>query len=163
MNLDIVKRLYDYNNWAWDEVFASLEQLPDEPYKAARPYFWGSLHGLAVHGLTAEWIWLQRLQGVSPTAMLDPAAFADFAAVKAQWLDVRAGWQRYLASLSEDDLDRDVEYRNTRGNGFTLARLDILLHLVNHATEHRSQMTPELYALGVPTKQLDYMRFRLKP
>ncbi len=163
MTLDTVKRLYKYNNWAWDEVFGSLEKLPDDAYKLERPFFWGSLHGLAVHALTAEWIWLHRLQGESPNAMLDPAAYEDFAAVKTHWLEVRAGWQSFLASLSEDDLQRNVDYRNTRGNGFTLAALDIMLHVLNHATEHRSQMTPELYALGSPTKPLDYMRFRLRP
>ncbi len=33
------------------------------------------------------------------------------------------------------------------------------LFAYNHATEHRSQMTPVLYRLGHGTESLDYARF----
>jgi uncharacterized damage-inducible protein DinB len=59
-------------------------------------------------------------------------------------------------------LARPVEYRNTRGNGFTLTLVDIVQHVANHATEHRSQITPILFQLGQPTQPLDFMLFCLR-
>lgn len=162
MLLAQIQNLYAYNNWAWDHVFGSLEKLPDEVYKAARPFFWESLHGVTVHSMAAEAIWLARIQGSSPAGMPSPADFADFMAVKERWLMLRTAWEAFLHSLSTEELAREVVYRNTRGNGFTLPLADILLHVANHATEHRSQMTPVLYALGVGTEPLDYMRFCLR-
>ncbi|MCA9937545.1 MAG: DinB family protein [Anaerolineales bacterium] len=153
------QRLFAYNEWAWRQVFPSLAQLPDAEYKAARPFFWGSLHGLMVHAVAAEAIWLTRLHGDSPTAMPQPEAFADFAAVRAQWEAGNAAWQVYLAGLTEGDATRIVSYQNTRGDAFQLPVADIVQHVANHATEHRSQMTPILFNSGVPTPPLDYMLF----
>ena len=42
--------LYEYSCWAWDQVMDSLAQIPETEYRLARPVFWGSLHGLVVHG-----------------------------------------------------------------------------------------------------------------
>jgi uncharacterized damage-inducible protein DinB len=156
------QQLYAYNDWAWDQVFLSLERLDPAEYHLDRSFFWGSLHGLTVHALTAEWLWLRRIGGDSPTALLDPVDFPDFAMVRATWLPVRSEWKRLLESLAVADLPRPVSYRTTQGTPHTLPLLDILQHVPNHATEHRSQMTPVLYALGVPTPPLDYMRFRLE-
>lgn len=162
MSLQHFHHLYAYNNWAWDHVFTSLEKVDPAAYLAERPFFWESLHGLAVHGLTAEWIWLARIRGENPAQMLDPAGYPDFPAVKAHWLAVRREWGLYLEGLVDKDLDGTIEYRNTRGNGFTLGTQDLLHHIFNHATEHRSQMTPILFQLGYPTPALDYLYFRLR-
>lgn len=156
------QQLFAYNAWAWDRVFPSLERLDPAEYHKEREVFWGSLHDLAVHALSAEWIWLRRISGDSPTALLDPADFPDFAMVRATWLPVRSEWTRLLETLTAQDLPRPVSYRTTGGTPHTLPLLDILQHVPNHATEHRSQMTPVLDALGVPTEPLDYMRFRLE-
>lgn len=157
-----ITQLFAYNATAWDSVFQSLAKLDDETYKAPRPFFWGSLHEAAVHCLMAESIWLARCQGSSPSTLLNPADYADFSAVKTHWLTVRADWEDYLARLTPAGYNQPIEYRNTKGNGFSLILKDILQHVINHATEHRSQMTPTLYNLGVPTVPLDYMSFCLR-
>ena len=94
--------------------------------------------------------------------MLDPGDFAEFVEVETRWSAVRAEWHTYLDGLSEVDLPEIVDYRNTRGNGFSLPLQDVLQHVVNHATEHRSQITPLLYRAGARTEPLDYMRMRLR-
>lgn len=161
MSADSIRKLYRYNQWAWGRVWPSLEQLPDEAVKAERPFFWGSLHGLAVHGAFAEGVWLRRLHGESPQKMWDPAEFADTAAVRARWEAGNQQLQAYLAGLTDTDLARLIHYKNTQGETFSLAQGDILQHLANHGTEHRSQMTPILFQLGVPTPPLDFMIFCL--
>ncbi len=153
--------LFAYNSWAWRRVFPSLASLPDAEYKAERPFFWGSLHGLMTHGVTAEWIWLERIQGNNPTKLLDPDDFADFAGIRARWEIERERWGDYLADLTETELQRTVVYRNTRGTTYQMPARAILQHVVNHSTEHRSQMTPVLFQLNAGTKMLDYMAFQL--
>lgn len=157
-----IQNLFAYNEWAWQRVFPSLAKLDDEVYKAQRPFFWNSLHGLMVHSAAAEFIWHQRIQGNSPAALFDPQIFTNFAAVQSQWETTNIELQSYLVHLTEEELSRLVAYRNTRGHGFTLPVLEILEHVANHATEHRCQMTPVLYELGVPTEPLDYMLYALK-
>ncbi|MCB9421583.1 MAG: DinB family protein [Ardenticatenaceae bacterium] len=164
MLADHIRTLFAYNVWAWNHVLASLEQLDEAVYKAKRPLFdQTSLHAMFVHCLTAESIWLSRCLGHNPTSMFDPDAYNDVTAVQQHWTAVRDDWANFLRGLTDKELTRIVAYQNTRGDSFSLSLADILQHVINHATEHRSQMTPILFQLGVPTPPLDYMRFRLRP
>lgn len=159
-----IRTLFDYNLWAWNHVLTSMVKLSEADYMAKRPLFaQTSLHEQLVHCLAAESIWLSRCLGSSPTTMFDPNAYAGLTAVQQQWATVRDDWSNFLRGLTNDAVQRDIPYHNTKGDSFNLKLADILQHVVNHATEHRSQMTPVLFQLGVPTPPLDYMRFRLRP
>ena len=162
MSVDRMRRLFAYNQWAWDRVFPQVEQLSAEDYFVDRGSFWGSVHSALVHSMSAEWIWLSRIHGSSPAGMLNAADFPDFATVKARWLPINAEFQTYVGSLTEGDLQRTVTFSNTRGKVGTLILGDLLQHVINHATEHRSQISPVLWTLGVPTSPLDYMVFCLE-
>ncbi len=154
--------LFRYNAWAWNRVLPSLARLDETAYRQVRPFFWRSLQELLVHCLAAELIWYERLHGHSPSALLDPAEAPTVAAVEARWAPLPAAWQEFIAGQDEGDLQRPLAYRNTRGEPFVLPVVDILHHVVNHATEHRSQLTPVLFQLGVPTPPLDYLRYCLE-
>lgn len=159
MEIDSVRRLFAYNEWAWARVFPSMAAVPHEVYVAEHPYYWHSLHALAVHCYSADWIWFQRLQGESPTAMATPAAFASFAALRKEWDPLRIAWHSWLDGLTDASLAETLHYRDTSGNHFSVRMGDLLRHVVNHATEHRSQMTPILYQAGHPTDPLDMIAF----
>ncbi|MCB0110149.1 MAG: DinB family protein [Caldilineaceae bacterium] len=159
MTINHIQRLYDYNDWAWQQVFPSLAQLDDATYKLDRGFFWGSLHSLMVHSMSAEYIWTQRIMGTSPRAMLDPADYATFPVVQAQWTEIDGKLRQLVATLADQDLERPIAYTDRSGQPFSTQLGDILLHVVNHATEHRSQMTPVLFALNVATPPLDYIFF----
>ena len=163
MIADQMRKLFAFNTWAWQRVFASVEKLSDEDYHAPRQLFEGSIHGTLVHCLSAEYIWLSRVEGVSPKGLFDPEEYASFAAVLEHWQPVTVKWTNFVKELTAEQCSQVIEYRNTRGSGFSLLLVDILQHVVNHATEHRSQITPILYHLGVPTQPLDYMRFQIRP
>ena len=164
MLADQIRILFDYNLWAWNHVLASVVKLDEADYLAKRPLFaQTSLHEILVHCLAAESIWLARCLGSSPTAMFDPQAYDGVRAVQQQWATVRDDWTNFLRGLTNEAIQHNIPYNNTRGDSFTLKLADILQHVVNHATEHRSQITPILFQLGVPTPPLDYMRFRLRP
>lgn len=159
-----LKRLWQYNEWGWSLVWPSLARLAaaePEAYFRERPLFWGSLHGLAAHCLAAEETWLTRLQGESPGRLRSGADFADFPAVQAAWEPFQIRWRAYLAQLTDEGATAAIRYRNTAGTPFELQAQDIVQHVVNHATEHRSQMTPVLFQHNQPTEPLDYMRFCL--
>ena len=80
-------------------------------------------------------------------------------AVRAAWTPLWAEWQEFLGSLTPGALAETVRSRNSQGVEYNLLLDDVLRHVINHATEHRSQMTPTLAQLGYPTEPLDYARF----
>lgn len=156
-----MRTIFGYNGWAWARVSRSVEKLDAAAYHAPRPAFLGSIHALLVHAMSAEALWYARANGESPSSLLAPDAFADFAAVRAQWREITHRWSNYVQWLDDEDCRRPIAYRTTTGVPHTLELVDILQHVVNHATEHRSQITPILYELGYPTQPLDYMLYRL--
>jgi uncharacterized damage-inducible protein DinB len=157
-----MRKLMAYNQWAWRRLFASAAKLDTADYQAERMLFQGSIHGTLVHSMAAEWIWLSRCQGESPTVLFDPHDYADFTAVQAAWAEIFHKWANTVQWLDDAQCARMVDYRNTRGSGFALALADIIQHVANHATEHRSQLTPILAGLGAPTQPLDYMLFMVR-
>jgi uncharacterized damage-inducible protein DinB len=151
--------MFEYNEWAWQRVFPKLAALPAEEYLRERPYFWHSLHATAVHCYGAEWIWLRRCRGDLPTTFPDAGDFASLNALRAEWDPLRRAWREWLATLTEGDLAQMMHYKRLDGTPKEVLLSDLLHHVVNHGTEHRSQMTPILYALGHPTEELDYIHF----
>jgi uncharacterized damage-inducible protein DinB len=154
-----IRKLYDFNNWAWDRVFASIHELDETAYHTPRQLFEGSIHATLVHCLSAEHIWLERCNGRNPDSLFDPRAFSGAEEILARWGEVAAGWRLLLVGETDESLAREITYRDTKGRQFTLPLKDIAQHVINHATEHRSQLTPILYFEGHPTEPLDFVLF----
>ncbi len=162
MSVQSVNRLFEYNKWAWRRVFPSLEALSEADYLAERPFFWQSLHGLTAHSYGAEKVWLQRLEGFSPPELPGASEFASFDEVRAAWVPLWDAWGDFLGSLTNSRFNDFLLYRNIEGTAYELRVDDVLRHVFNHATEHRSQMTPVLAQLGHPTEPLDFGRFAMR-
>ena len=161
MSIQSAERLFAFNRWAWNRVFLSLEALPEEEYFAERPFFWHSLHGLAVHGFSSERNWLLRSRDAISPRPATAGQFPTFTALHDSWEPLWEAWQDYLSSLTPNALASSVQYRSDSSEVFSISLEDVLRHVVNHGTEHRSQMTPVLAQLGHPTEPLDFAFFAM--
>jgi len=103
--------------------------------------------------------WLQRIGGDFPSRLTSPSEFTTFAELQAAWEALWGDWQAYVEALTSNELGRRLEFRNTEGVEMSILMDDVLRHVFNHATGHRSQITPTLAQLGHPTEPLDYARF----
>lgn len=65
----------------------------------------------------------------------------------------------FLDTLADEDLTRIVSYRNTRGASFENVLWQILAHVVNHGTQHRSEAAMFLTEHGASPGDLDLMTF----
>jgi len=68
MDVNDIRSLYAYNDWANQRMFAALEKLTEEQLMATRVSSFPSIWESAFHIVAAEWIWLKRWQGLSPHA-----------------------------------------------------------------------------------------------
>lgn len=161
MSIQSVEKSFAYNMWAWKRVFPSLAALPEEEYFAERPFFWESLHGLAVHGFSSERNWLLRSRDGRSPQPATAAEFPTFAALHSSWEPLWDAWQAFLGSLTVSELNSPVVFRSEASQSFSVLLDDVLRHVVNHGTEHRSQMTPVLAQLGHPTEPLDFAFFAI--
>ena len=154
-----LKKLSQYNVWAWDYVIDSMYKISKEEFKKERPFFWGSLHGLLAHSLAAEIIWIERLNHKNPTILLNEDDFQTMDDIVNEWQTVRNRWYDYLEQLSDEKALTPLSFLDTQGFERSVMIADIITHVYNHATDHRSQMTPFLHRLGFATPSLDYVYF----
>jgi uncharacterized damage-inducible protein DinB len=149
--------LYDYNYWATRRLLAATEDVSTAQLTQALPMSWDSVMGTLAHILGAEWVWRMRCQeGVSPTALPDRGQFTTLEVLRGRWQEEEAAMRAYLASLSDDDLQRAVEYKSTRGDAFVRTLWKILVHVVNHGTQHRGEVALYLTTFGHSPGDIDF-------
>ncbi len=155
--------LFDYNAWADARLLQAAAGLGPAlftaPVEALPKLSHRTLRDTLVHTLSAQWIWRNRCQGVSPTAVLSPAAFPDLETLRARWQEEAGEMRRFLAGLDDGDLKRVIHYTSTRGQPFENTLWHILLHLVNHSTQHRSEAAVLLTEWGHSPGDLDLIVF----
>ena len=147
MQREAVQLLFDYNAWANERILAAAEGLSEAQYNADVPGLsHGSIRATFVHALGAEIIWRRRcLEGVSPTALLQAADVPTFATLRQRWLAEDAALREGVARLTNEALAAPLAYRTTRGTPMQDTLWQVLVHVLNHGTQHRAEAACLLY------------------
>jgi uncharacterized damage-inducible protein DinB len=154
MNADAFRHVYNYH-FAWNRLIWEryVSQLSDEQLTQPVDYSLGSVRDQLVHLMEVDEAWFCDLRGADFRAPLDPAQGDDRAAIRARWDAVEGDMRGYLEALRDDMLfDKPLE-----GEDAGLALWQILLHVINHGTDHRAQVLRVLHDLGVETTSQDYV------
>ncbi|PAU63730.1 DinB family protein [Pseudomonas indica] len=155
-----LERMLTYHGWAYRRLLAAVEPLGEDAWKAPCGLFFGSLHGTLNHLAVADRIWLARVRGQpAPFARLDAEAAASRTELADYLAEGVQAWLQFLDQHDDVSLAAHLDYRNMRGEPFRKPLADIVLHLVNHGTHHRGQMSAALTAMGQPAPVLDYLYF----
>ena len=163
MNLIETQRLYDYNSWANERVLESLQPIGQEVFTGHKQASHGSIRGILAHIAGAEWIWLERWKGSSPAGLLPESEFetVEIAAQRLRRID--RDLQEFTSRLTQEDLDGRRGYKTTEGKASSNVLSDMLLHVANHSSYHRGQITTLLRQLGAVPQSTDFILFiRLK-
>ncbi|MGH9767903.1 MAG: DinB family protein, partial [Blastocatellia bacterium] len=65
MNLNEIRRLFDYTEYDNRLALDAAEKLTEEQQRHDFKISHGSIRGTLVHMAGAEWVWLERWKGVS--------------------------------------------------------------------------------------------------
>jgi len=156
MNID-PELLLDYTIWADDRVLEGTRQLAPDALAAPIRAKWLSPHGVLVHMLAADRVWLSRWQGESPDRLLSAGDLPTLDAVAEAWAPLREEFRAFLQAM--DDPDRVVSYRTTRGIPQQDVLWQMIVHVFNHHTEHRAQVALVLAQNGIDVGSLDLITF----
>lgn len=146
-----------YHAWATELLLVSIAQIPDELYNKPCGLFFRSIHGTLNHLLlTDSAIWYPRFtEGRSASLPLDAELETDRTDLASHLIEATARWTGYVASLEESVLAGDLHYIMTTGQARALPMAGALLHVFNHATHHRGQITAAISMLGFAYQPLD--------
>src|SRR5436853_6130591 len=159
MNKEDIQLLYSYNRWANATVLKSVAPLSAEEFSGKIGGSFPSVRETLVHILGAEWIWLRRWKGTSPTALLSAAEFPDLNSIKARWPDIEGEQMDFVSQITDASLKEPLKYVNLKGQTYQYPLGRVMQHLVNHGSYHRVQVTNflrQLVAEPVRTNVLVY-------
>lgn len=157
MTIEEVRNLYAYNSWANRRVLEACAALPPAQFTQDLHSSFPSVRDTLSHIMLAEWLWLERWNGRS--AGFPSSDFRDFSSIRTHWNKVEADLNAFIEELSTEDLDRVVDYRNTKGHPFSSIMWQMLQHVVNHGTYHRGQVVAMLRQLGATPVATDLIAF----
>ena len=153
--------LVAYHDWANGRLFDTVAALPEADWTRDLGSSFPSVQATLAHLVGADWVWLQRWQGASPTARPDWAMAPSAARLRAVLTDLERERAAFLAPLGDADFARPVSYTLFNGTPGLNPLGALVLHLVNHGTYHRGQVVTMLRQLGhapPPTDLLVFLR-----
>src|SRR5262249_14492822 len=110
---------------------------------------------LLAHVLGTEWLWLSRLRGTPSPVPVWPEWDSGRCAREAGAL---AGeWERLLGASDEAALAAAVEYTNSKGERWTNAAEDVLLHVRLPGAYHGGQAAASVREGGATPAYTDYI------
>ena len=150
MNADSFRELYSYhftlNRKLWDEGVLSLSEAQ---FTQSIEYSVGSIHNQIVHMMSVDERWFAGLRGVAIPDHLNPVHFASRKTVRDYWDNVETSMRVHLQDLDDSHLLQD--------NDGMFKTWQILFHVLNHGTDHRSQTLHMLNQFGIDTFPQDYV------
>jgi uncharacterized damage-inducible protein DinB len=156
MNSNALRHFYNYhfteNRKLWDSYVTPLSY---EQFAQPANYSHGSVRDQIVHLMSVDDLWFSELRGVRPSEPPAPASSDDRKAIRVHWDGIEQMMRDYLVELQDEMLfakpiQEPVEDKN-------LIVWQVLLHVVNHGTDHRAQLLRLLNDLGVKTESQDYI------
>src|SRR6266850_4806157 len=94
-------RNFSYDHWANRECLSALTAANPVPPKALR---------FMAHTISAQKLWLERLQGVPQTMAVWPAS--SIQGCSALTDEMQTAWKNYLTNLPSAELEKEIAYRN---------------------------------------------------
>ncbi len=159
--IDVIRTMIDYNYAAHRRLWVSIMALDDAQFTAAVPYSHGSIRDQVIHLCSVDASWLRGLRE-DPDARgfrYDPASYPTRESARALFESTATEVIAYVATLDDGKLQ-------VKGKGMPVAVWQVLLHIVNHGTDHRAQILRAVHDLGGPTFGQDllyYFQGRLTP
>lgn len=148
--------LADYHLWAFETLYEALLPLDDARYRAEAGLFFHSIHGTLNHLLVADSVWFGRFSGQPFTVSgLDAELETDRAALERRLCTHAAGWRAWLEDKSAATLAAPLVYSNMSGTRFEQETATLLLHVFNHATHHRGQISAAITGFGLEAPEMD--------
>lgn len=163
MNPDFIHQILDFHYWARDRVMLATEALSAEQYARPMGNSFTSIRDTLNHVYLAEWVWYSRWNGVSPTAFPSDD-IPDLATLRTLWSGMESKVRPFVTSATETDLQRVIAYRLMSGREGGSPLWQMVVHVVNHASYHRGQVTTMLRQLGAaPAPSMDMITYFREP
>lgn len=156
VTLEWLGALARYNRWMNDKLYELAATLGDGERKRDRGAFFKSIHGTFNHLLLADRVWLARFTGTTvPSGFMGPGGirsldqelYADFDELRRERSQTDDDLSAWISELTNERLAAPLVYTR-RGAKQESPLWGVVVHVFNHQTHHRGQITTLLSQQG---------------
>lgn len=150
MDAATLRFLFAYDRWASKKVLEAAHDVDDEVWEERNAIGERGLGGILVHALGAHQRWRHGLSGsdLSPRPEREPLPTI---------LTLRDAWRQEWEALDAWLAELDDQAVNELRDGIPVWQM--LVHVVNHGTQHRAEAAALLTAAGCSPGDLDLIFF----
>lgn len=153
LSVDVFKTFIEYHLDMTRRVWDSIDQITEEQFLSDDIYSRGSIRNLMVHLAATDSNWLAGLKNI-PEDKDEPGKkledYSNRAIVREFWDNTAKDVADFIETLTEERLgENPVDIQNPRWQ--------VLLHIINHGTDHRSTVLQRLHEFGAPTFDQDFI------
>jgi len=161
MNLATIRTLFEYSAWATERIFTQVAALSPEQYTTPPNETMPSVRRILVHGLGAETLWLTRFRTGSSVINVSEDDFPDLSTLRQGWERQQQAMLAHLDTLTDDVLAQPFRFER-RDTPMEMVLWQIFFQLINHGTQHRSEVAAIVTEYGHSPGDLDFMFFILQ-
>jgi uncharacterized damage-inducible protein DinB len=143
---EVTRTLFQYHVSLNRRVWQSVLALSAEQFLAPIDYAHGSIRNQIVHMAAVDGRWLRGLQGHPNARAFNPPPkdYPTPESVFALWDPIESEFLAHVLSMDDAALQSSPP-------GLDEPAWQVLLHVVNHGTDHRAQLLRALHDFGAPT------------
>jgi uncharacterized damage-inducible protein DinB len=138
-----------------------IKSITEEEWNKAFPGFYKSIHEICSHIYISDYTWLKRYKLLRSFESLSSNFFDknySFTEIifsdRNEYIDMRTELDNkiidFIKEITASDLERILNYSNSKGKPFEKMMGGLLIHLFNHETHHRAMVSLYLEMLGKP-------------
>jgi uncharacterized damage-inducible protein DinB len=143
-----------YTAWASQRLVHAVSLLSETELTHDFKTSEHSVLGTLVHTFAADRVWLARFQGV-PRPGYSSEADYHLTVLQTEWPALHTRWSEWADSLTDQQILATLDYKDMKGKPWSQPLWQLVLHVVNHGTHHRGQVSGFLRALGHAPPPLD--------
>ena len=164
MDLEYIRLLYAYNQWANERILDRAERLtPEQLHAPIRGGIW-SVRDTLVHLTETDFFWSGLIwRGKAIDIDWEPfefdfADFPDVATIRARWSEIESDLFAFIDQLTPDGENSPERIIVWNSDGKTMMRRLLWISMLDvfiHATQHRSEIAMALSQYGQSPGELD--------
>lgn len=138
----------EYNIWANNIVLSWLDNITDEQWSKHVESSFNSIAETVLHIVSAESVWLERLNKVESPIWLQSAFKVTKDETTALWKKTSTGLKKFIDGFNESAMMDKLVFKRLNGDRYEMPHYQVFAHLFNHSTYHRGQLVTMLRQVG---------------
>jgi len=158
VSADTLRLQLDYSAWATRRLLAVAATLPPEELTRDFQTSEKCVLDTLAHIYAADRFWLSLVQA-EPRATFGDPEDRNLTLLQNEWPALHQRWKLWMRDLSDADVAGTIAFEDMRGNPFAKPLWQVVLHVVNHGTHHRGQISGFLRVMRHTPPPLDLMEY----